>query len=83
MAAKKGIKAPKRIAHTRFDAADYLRSEADIETFLSISREGDPDPAHIAAALAAAERARKRLTYASSIESPAATTTPSPRRHRP
>jgi probable addiction module antidote protein len=44
---------------SRFDAADYLKTEEDIAAFLeAVTEEGGDDPAYLAQALGAVARAR-------------------------
>jgi probable addiction module antidote protein len=65
MAAKKRAKTPKREVVTRYDSADYLRSDEDIAAYLAACLEEAPaDPAYIAAALGTVARARGMMKLA-------------------
>lgn len=54
---------------SRFDVADYLTSEKEIEAYLRVALEEDgDDPEYIAHVQATAERARKALKNTSAGE---------------
>ncbi len=53
----------KKMTYTRFDAADYLKTQEDIANFLEAAFE-DNDPVHIARALGVVARARSMASIA-------------------
>ena len=58
-------KARKPMKLTRYDSADYLKSDADVAMYLEeAAREGGDDPAFIAHALGVAARARNMVQLA-------------------
>lgn len=56
------------VTFSRYDTADYLKSEEDIAAYLeAVMEEGGDDPAYIARALGVVARARNMTTLANEV----------------
>lgn len=65
MAVKKRARKSKELTLSRWDSADYLRSEADVAEYLEAAvKEGGDDPAYMVHVLSTIARARNMMQLA-------------------